>query len=58
MDWTSIGATLHTFWTVWMVAIFVGIIVYAFWPGNRGHFETASRIPLQDDEQEVLGRGR
>lgn len=53
MELASIGALLHTFWTVWLVALFVGIVVYALWPGNRTRFDEASRIPLREDGQEV-----
>ncbi|CAK0762400.1 cytochrome c oxidase cbb3-type subunit IV [uncultured Gammaproteobacteria bacterium] len=50
MDIVSLGANLHSFWTVWMVAIFLGIVAYAMWPGNRAEFEKAGQIPLMDDD--------
>lgn len=52
MDWKELGGLLHTFWTVWLVALFIGIVVYAVWPGNRTRFDDASRIPLREDGQE------
>lgn len=32
--------------------IFIGVVVYAVWPGNRKTFEKASRMPLDSDEQQ------
>ncbi|MBI1209372.1 MAG: CcoQ/FixQ family Cbb3-type cytochrome c oxidase assembly chaperone [Azospirillum sp.] len=52
MDMTHFGAMLHSFWTAWLVVLFLGIVGYAMWPRNREHFEHASRIPFNDDGQE------
>jgi cytochrome c oxidase cbb3-type subunit 4 len=30
-------------------ALFVGVLIYAFWPGNRKRFERAARLPLEQD---------
>ncbi len=57
MDLTQLGAMLHAYWTVWLVMVFIGIIVYAMWPGNRAKFEHAGRIPLDDEGQGGTGRG-
>lgn len=32
------------------VALFIGVLVYALWPGNRKRFERASRVPLEDSD--------
>jgi cytochrome c oxidase cbb3-type subunit 4 len=32
------------------VALFIAVLVYALWPGNRKRFERASRMPLEDSE--------
>jgi cytochrome c oxidase cbb3-type subunit 4 len=31
------------------VALFIGVLLYAFWPGNRKRFEDAARLPLEKD---------
>ncbi len=42
-------ATFHAWWTVLMVAIFVGIIAWA-WSGRRKQsFDEAAKMPLEDD---------
>ncbi|MGY3443410.1 MULTISPECIES: cbb3-type cytochrome c oxidase subunit 3 [unclassified Bradyrhizobium] len=38
-----------TLWTPLFVGIFVAIVVYALWPRNRKHFESAARMPLRRD---------
>ena len=31
------------------VALFIGVLIYAFWPGNKKRFEDAARLPLEKD---------
>jgi cbb3-type cytochrome oxidase subunit 3 len=35
---------------LWMMAVFVLIVVSAYWPGRRGAMERYGMIPLRDDE--------
>jgi len=42
---TQVGAL------VGFVALFVGVLVYAFWPGNKKRFEEAARLPLEKDSE-------
>lgn len=37
---------------IFFFALFVGVIVYVFWPGNKKKFEDAARLPLQDAEND------
>ncbi len=39
----------HSFWTIGVLAIFIGIIVWAYSSGRKNDFEEASRLPLDDD---------
>jgi cytochrome c oxidase cbb3-type subunit 4 len=34
---------------VFFVALFVGVVIYAFWPGNKKQFEEDAKIPLEKD---------
>lgn len=37
-------------------ALFVGIVIYAFWPGNKKKFEEAAKLPFEqgpDSEPET-----
>ena len=39
---------------LFFVALFVGVVIFAFWPGNKKAFEKDARIPLrQDPDQET-----
>jgi len=53
MDLDSITVMLRSFWTVWLMLLLTGILVYAMWPGNRRTFDAAAQIPLKDDGQEL-----
>ena len=33
------------------IALFIGVLVYAFWPGNKKRFEKAARLPLEKDSE-------
>jgi cytochrome c oxidase cbb3-type subunit IV len=46
---TFITDLITTLWTPIFVMIFLGISVYALWPGNREEFEDAARMPLRED---------
>lgn len=46
-------ALFHAVWTVLLVAIFVGIWIWA-WSGKRkSAFDAAARAPLEDDHQMI-----
>jgi cytochrome c oxidase cbb3-type subunit 4 len=34
---------------LFFIALFVGVVIYAFWPGNKKRFEKDAQIPLQKD---------
>jgi len=38
-----------TWWTPVFAAIFLAILVYAMWPGNRETFDDAAKMPLRED---------
>lgn len=44
---------IHSIWTVLVLILFVGIIVWAYSGSRRAAFEEAARIPLTDDEVDV-----
>ena len=45
----SLAEFLRSIWVVWLGALFIGIVIWAMWPGNRTRFERQGRIPLDDD---------
>ncbi len=42
--------SLEAYATLAFIIVFVGIVAWSYWPGNRQMFEKDGRIPL-DDEQ-------
>ncbi|MCK6450352.1 MAG: cbb3-type cytochrome c oxidase subunit 3 [Alphaproteobacteria bacterium] len=51
LELEALRAILKPAWTVWMMLLFAGIAIYAFWPGNRRRFDALGRIPLEDDNR-------
>ena len=51
MDLTDLSALAREFWGLWMMALFIGIIGWTFWPKRRGELEAHGRIPLDDEEE-------
>jgi cytochrome c oxidase cbb3-type subunit 4 len=37
--------------TVLSFTAFLGIVAYAVYPGNKGRFDEAARLPLEDGEE-------
>ena len=46
------GALLHSLWTVLLLVIFVGIVVWVFVIKRSSDFDEAARMPLEGDESE------
>lgn len=43
---------------IFFIALFVGVIVYVFWPGNKKKFDEAARAPLDDEKGDKPEGGR
>ncbi len=43
---------LRSLWVVWLMAIFVGIVAWAYWPRRKTELDAHGRIPLRDDDPE------
>ena len=39
----------HSLWTIAVLAIFIGIIIWAFSKRRKTAFDEAARLPLEDD---------
>lgn len=44
---------LRSFWVVWLMAIFVGIVAWVYWPSRRRkrRMQDHANIPFREDEQ-------
>lgn len=36
---------------IFFIVLFAGVVLYAFWPGNKKRFDEAARLPLEDDPE-------
>ncbi len=34
------------------MALFLGVILYVFWPGSKKKFDEAAKLPLEDKDDE------
>ncbi|WP_455372602.1 cbb3-type cytochrome oxidase subunit 3 [Limibacillus halophilus] len=44
-------AFLRSFWVLWLMLLFIGIIAYAYWPKRKQKMESYGAIPLRDDDK-------
>jgi cytochrome c oxidase cbb3-type subunit 4 len=42
--------TFHSFWTVALLILFIGIIIWAFSSRRKQRFDAAARMPLEDED--------
>jgi len=42
----------RSLWGLWLMVLFLGIVVWAFRPKNKGRFESYGDIPLRDEDNE------
>lgn len=46
-------AILDSLWTLLLLVVFLGIVVWAWSSKRKKSFDEASRLPLDDDEPEI-----
>jgi len=46
----SLSNFLRQFWGLWLMLLFLGIVWWAYRPGNKNRFERDAMIPLRDDD--------
>lgn len=51
MDYESVANITQVGALLFFVALFIGVLVYAFWPGNKKRFEEAAQLPLEKDPE-------
>jgi len=49
-------STLKSLWVVWFMAIFVGIVIWAYWPKRKAEMDDHAQIPLRDDKENGKGK--
>jgi cytochrome c oxidase cbb3-type subunit IV len=51
--WARFAATWGL---LYFFALFLGVVVFAYWPRNKAAFDAAARIPLRDGAEDKEGR--
>ena len=49
MTYESVAEFAATYGLIYLIVLFLGVLIYAFWPKNRKKFEEAARRPLEED---------
>jgi cytochrome c oxidase cbb3-type subunit IV len=49
MTYETVSANTQLAALLFFIALFVGVVIYAFWPGNKKQFEKDAQIPLEQD---------
>ena len=49
MTYDQVSQFAGTWGLVFLLALFVAVLAYAFWPGNKGKFDRAANSPLEED---------
>lgn len=52
MSVQELSELFRSLWGLWLMVLFLGIALWAFWPRNRARFEAYATIPLRDDDNE------
>ena len=50
IDHDTLVAFAKTFGLLYLIALSVGVVVYAFWPSLGGRFDRAARSVLEDED--------
>ena len=49
MDYETLRIFADSWGLVYLAVVFVGVVIWAFRPGSKKHYEDAARIPLKED---------
>ncbi len=49
MSYEEIRSAAGSYGLIYFILMFIGVLIYALWPGNRKKFDDAARIPLEED---------
>ena len=49
MEYEQVAEFAATYGLIYLMVLFAGVLVYAFWPKNKKKFDEAARRPLEED---------
>lgn len=57
MDFGDIVTLTQLAALFFFIVIFILVVAYVFWPGNKDKFDRAARRPLESDSSNRIGKG-
>lgn len=51
MTYEQVASVSQVAALLFFIALFVVVLAYAFWPGNKKRFDDAAKLPLEDDTE-------
>jgi cytochrome c oxidase cbb3-type subunit 4 len=51
MTYEQVASISQVVALIFFVVLFAGVLLYAFWPGNKKSFEQAAKLPLEKDPE-------
>lgn len=51
MSYENVASISQVVALLFFIGLFVAVLAYAFWPGNKKRFDEAARLPLEDDPE-------
>ena len=51
MNYEDVASISQVVALLFFIALFGGVLVYAFWPGNKKRFDEAAKLPLEEDPE-------
>ncbi|BAQ16763.1 cbb3-type cytochrome oxidase subunit 3 [Methyloceanibacter caenitepidi] len=56
MDYEQVASISQVAALIFFIVLFAGVVLYAFWPGNKKRFDEAAKLPLEDDPESDNGK--
>jgi cytochrome c oxidase cbb3-type subunit 4 len=57
MTYEQVAGITQVVALLFFIALFAGVVTYAFWPGNKKGFEKDAEIPLKKDPDQERDNG-
>lgn len=56
MEYETVVSITQSVALIFFIVLFVAVLAYVFWPGNRDKFDRAARLPLEAGEATAKDR--
>ena len=56
MEYEEVASISQVAALIFFIVLFAGVVLYAFWPGNKKRFDEAAKLPLEGDPDSENGK--